>query len=198
MDRITAKSVFDNEIGGRWPDFTLSQVLMDDWINFFCKYSPEKIKRAASQYALNYDSFKRPSLCKFREIINAQNVSTYKDKTEKFPQYFLQQNATDCMYFKYGTFCQFITGTSNPDLNLNNIQVMKQNYTDLYGGDWHVIVCNNEEERSQLIRDRAIKNRKGLNDGLQRDKTAIGRQVKDIISSIRFQRPDDKKDVSQV
>lgn len=161
MDKITAQQVFKDQIGSRWPDFKLSQVLMNDWICFLTNFSPEDIGRAARQYILNYDAFKQPSLHKFKEILQGfcKVSERQKTKEEKWPQYFLQQDATDCDYWGYGTFAQVFCDCGDPYMQFETVQQAKLKYTSLYGGHWNVIICEDEAQRSLLIKDRANKNR---------------------------------------
>jgi hypothetical protein len=162
MDKQQAQQVFNDQILSRWPDFKLSKALMSDWIDFISKFTPQQVEKAVKQYVLNFDSFRNPALNKFREIINAQNQtmqSGWKPKEETWPQYFLQQDATDCPYYGYGTFTQINMNNNDPNICIKQMQQVKASYIQLYGGHWNIIVCNDLAERELLVKDRSQKNR---------------------------------------
>lgn len=155
MDREKARCVFKEEITGRWPDFALSGVLMNDWLVFLMKFEPEDIALAVKRYVLNYDTFKRPSLFKFREIINVQCRQSERAKVEldTYPQYFLRCQG-DCIYFKAGIFMQVCPIADDLAVQMSQVQFFRQKQEQLYGGNWNVIICNNREDIGILIKDR--------------------------------------------
>ena len=159
MDRTKAEAVFTEEILGRWPDFELSRVIYDDWMNLFTKFEPESIKRAAAQYVLNYDSYKKPALNKFKEILNAicGAMSDKKEKKEIWPKYFLQRESDSEKDYAYGTFTEINVGDISPDEARFESQRTKEYFQSLYGGMFRVIVCNNRDDVVELIKDRWVK-----------------------------------------
>jgi hypothetical protein len=162
MDKAQAQQVFKDEILSRWPDLQLSKAIAGDWIYFISNFTPDQVSKAIKQYVLNFDSFKKPALNKFREIINAQNQtvqSGWHPKEEIWPQYFLQQDTKDCPYWGYGCFTQIQPQADDPNLQLKAAQQAKLKFTELYGGHWNVIICNDNQERGLLIQDRSEKNR---------------------------------------
>lgn len=205
MDKITAQGLFKSQILGRWPDFELSSVLYDDWINLLSKHTPDDVCRAAGQYVLNHDAFKRPSLSKFKEILDAISASNHSSKVikeEKYPQYYLQQDDKDCKNWAYGTYTAINVPLVNPDIALTYVHSAKERYEQLYGGDWKVVICYNKTQRNNLVKDRATKNRKGTTDGKQPengDKLFFQlRKSKDSFGGKSIQQNNDQEDVSQV
>lgn len=161
MDRSMVDKVFSEQILGRWPDFELSGVLMNDWSDLLCKFSPDDISKAAKQYVLNYSQFKKPDLFKFKEILNAQCrcSETQKTSVEKWPQYFLQCDSKDCKYWGYGTFVNFYIDTEDPGLSLKLMERQRIKQEEMYGGKWIIITAYDVSERRILINDRSLKNR---------------------------------------
>jgi hypothetical protein len=199
MDKITAQGIFKSQILARWPDFDLSAALYDDWINFLSKYTPDDICRTASQYVLNYDAFKRPSLSKFRELINLITLKTavLKSKVEKWPQYFLQQDNYKWWKPGYGTLIELGHLHDNPDIALNIAKTWQQQYQEnfkitnkdksyYYTAEWNLVVCKDLEERTVLIKDRSKKNRPDLlTKGNENDSTdTLSKELGKITDSI--------------
>ena len=203
MDKITAQGIFKSQILARWPDFELSPALYDDWINFIAKYTPDDICRAASQYTLNYDTFKRPILCKFKEIISAlkQTNRIERLKEEKWPQYFLQQDDPEVEKPGYGTLIELGHISDNPDCALNYAQGCKEGYEERTKTDYKLVVCKDLQQRAILLKDRSIKNRikKENQNGQPKESIAESiRQIKDSLDRTRLCQEDGKEDVSQI
>jgi hypothetical protein len=184
MDKQQAQQVFNDEILSRWPEFQLSPAMMSDWISFLSKFTPEQAQKAIRQYVLNFDVFKKPALNKFREIINAQNVVNdfHKKQEETWPQYFLQQDATDCPYYGYGTFTQINMNNNDPNICIKQMQQVKASYIQLYGGHWNIVICNDIAERGLLVKDRAKKNRvEKIEKVIQKAEDSLTDFFKDVI-----------------
>ena len=189
MDKNQAEQSFAEEIGGRWPDFKLSQVLMEDWLSLFSKFLQSDIKRAASQYVLNFDAYRSPSLSKFREILNSQKkFGVNKPFMDKWPQYFLQCDSRDCKYWGYGTFTSFHIDTQDPNLAMKIIEQQKVRQEEMYGGKWIIITCYDESERRVLINLRSQKNKTTPSTpARRRPQEALQFGVGTIISSVPVQ-----------
>lgn len=164
MDRETAQGIFKSQILARWPDFDVTTALFDDWINFITKYTPDDICRAAGQYVLNYDAFKRPSLSKFREIMNLITRKSFIEKAyvEKWPQYFLQQDEPDCISPGYGTLVELGHICDDPACAMAYAQGAKEGYEQRNRVDYKLVICNDLEQRCMLLADRSKKNRPDL------------------------------------
>ena len=164
MDRETAQGIFKSQILARWPDFDVTTALFDDWINFITKYTPDDICRAAGQYVLNYDAFKRPSLSKFRELINIITISSKveKAKEEKWPQYFLQQDEPDCISPGYGTLVELGHICDDPACAKSIAEYWLERYETRFKMDYKLVTCNDLEQRCMLLADRSKKNRPDL------------------------------------
>ena len=203
MDKITAQGIFKSQILGRWPDFELSQALYDDWINFIAKYTPDDICRAASQYTLNYDTFKRPLLSKFKDVVNALKRTHYieKAKEERWPQYFLQQDDPKVTRPAYGTLIELGHIIDNPDCALSYAQGYKEGYEERTKTEYKLVVCKDLQQRAILLKDRSEKNRikKENQNGQPKESIAESiRQIKDSLGSKRLCQEDGKEDVSQI
>lgn len=207
MNRETAHGVFKSQIIARWPDFKLSPAILDDWINLFTKFNPDDICRAASQYVLNYECMMRPSLAKFKEVLNAVSLINRieKSKEEKWPQYFLQQDDPKAKLFKYGTFTAINVPTVNPDMARTYIETAKERFQSSYGGDWKAIICNNRQDVIVLIEDRTKKCWQQFlereQNERQKSEESIAENVRKIIdsfSSRKFFKDNDKKDAPKI
>lgn len=170
MDRVTADESFKTEILSRWQDFELSGAMLNDWLNLFTRFEPDEIKRAAAQYMLNYDSYKKPQLSKFKDILNAIAAGNFTKKPsylDNYPYYFLQCTSDDSADWQYGTFTQIYPVADNPDLAMTIMQQEKKRYERMYGGVFIVVVCNSRSDVSALIIDRASKRKlTGVHNGL--------------------------------
>lgn len=165
MDKIEAEKAFADNIGGRWPEYELSNVLMQDWIDLFKKFQADDISRAAKQYVLNNSQFKKPDLFKFKEILNSQCrvVETNKVQPDVWPKYFLQRESDDCTNWLKGTFMQIEVAVSSPDFALNLVHQEKKRLERWQevrgemkncGGLWKVVVCNDRKDFSMLCQNR--------------------------------------------
>ncbi len=156
MDNITAIATFEQEIKGRWPDFDPSRVLYEDWLRLFKKLTPETVARAARQYVLNHDPYKRPQLNKFRDILDAigGGHALQKRAVEVWPQYFIQC-FEDGQYENYGIFVGIVPSSSNPDIAKRQAECSRKNHQALYGGEWRLIICNDEPELRELMNNRS-------------------------------------------
>lgn len=160
MDSVQADNLFHSEILSRWPEFDLSGALLQDWLSLFKKHQPEDVKRAAAQYVLNYDSYKKPALNKFKEVLNAIAASRCEKKPSHlpdYPHYFLQSNSGDSTVWAFGTFTQIFPVADNPDFAMKIMQQEKKRYEELYGGIFNIVICNNQAEFGLLVKDRAEK-----------------------------------------
>lgn len=160
MDTTQADTIFQQEILSRWPDFDVSGALLKDWINLFRRFEAEDVRRAAARYVLNYDSYKKPQLNKFREILNvvaAVKPEIKLNTPDRYPMYFLQKDSHDSNYWSYGAFLQFYPQTDNPDIAMSIMTQVKREFERMYGGVFRIVVCNNRSDVGTLIEDRTRK-----------------------------------------
>jgi len=156
MDNMKAKEIFGDEIIGRWPDFEPAGVLLQDWLGLFKKFSADEIIKAVKQYVLNHDAYKKPQLHKFKEVLNSVcgGRRFNRDQPDIFPQYFIQC-FNEGQYGHYGTFTQVVPVSNEPARAKRQAEAFRIKHQDLYNGEWRLVICQNTDDISELLKNRA-------------------------------------------
>lgn len=185
MDKITAQGIFKSQILARWPDFELSAALYGDWIKLLSKYTPDDVCRASGQYVLNYDSFKRPALNKFKDILNSITKAHSKKTviTDTYPQYFLQVKDDDNCYWQHGSFIFLNTPDTTPDNKIRYVQEALERYEEIYSCQFNIVVCNDRKDVATLLEDR--KNKSKQNNQKEKQNAQSKEQLADSIRKIK-------------
>lgn len=168
LDKVTANEMFQKYIVGRWPDYSPSTILLGDWIELLQKFDEQDINKAGRHYVESYELFKTPKLNKFKTALSFvcnRNPKKNKDKThpnELFPQYYIQYHGGDTRRIP-GNFTQISFGSQGRAVSADDIgetlamkvaERERQKHCEMYGGEWRIIVCQNEQDVKQLCQVR--------------------------------------------
>lgn len=143
MNRIEAADFFDKEVKGRFPDWTPTKVLIEDWLSWILPFDYDIARQAIKQHRFN-TSFKSPVLKEFYAIAKNAKESRQAGKVKEQPQPILAYRLRRSDGVEYKFYIASPKEKPSPEIITNWAEKMAVRHAKMYSKnvviirDWEI------------------------------------------------------------